>query len=344
MNNSQIDILYFNSQEPDYLADSILIGLLQLPHVRVKQFPIKDVLYRNRSKGKPSYGNGFTLYNIFDDYTGAEVNPKNDLQNNRVDLVIFSNINRQSQTFEEYKSLLSDKQIWFLDGEDTPSLYPYLGKYLRQIHGWFLTKPLKKGLYFKREWTPESLRSRFYNLLPSYTTNWIPTPRNLKPISFSIPAEKIYKESFPKSKMFPQHIVDPEISQNVQKSSLQYAFGLEQEYYKDLQSSRFGITTKRAGWDCMRHYEIAANRAVICFKDLNQKPPTCAPHGLIHDVNCISYRSYEDLMNYINKIDIDKYLALQAEGLKWVVSNSCDKRASQLLDQYYVEKGIRVVS
>jgi len=37
---------------------------------------------------------------------------------------------------------------------------------------------------------------------------------------------------------------------------------------------------KRGGWDCLRHYEIAAAGAVPCVRQLEGKPSSCAPHGL----------------------------------------------------------------
>jgi hypothetical protein len=79
-----------------------------------------------------------------------------------------------------------------------------------------------------------------------------------------------------------------------------YAFQHEKEYYYDLRISKFGITTKRGGWDCLRHYEIAANNAIVCFRNLNEKHDSCAPHGLKVGYNCIDYSNYAELMQKIN--------------------------------------------
>jgi hypothetical protein len=125
--------------------------------------------------------------------------------------------------------------------------------------------------------------------------------------------------------------VDEEIANNIEGSFTTYAFSGEEEYYHDLQMSKYGITTKRAGWDCLRHYEIAANGAVICFRNLQEKPVLCAPHGLIAGENCISYTSYEDLMNKIELISEDEYLRLQEESMNWVKQNTTVKRVEQLL-------------
>ena len=37
-----------------------------------------------------------------------------------------------------------------------------------------------------------------------------------------------------------------------------YIYNTEKEYYNDYAESRFGVTLKKAGWDCLRHYEIIA--------------------------------------------------------------------------------------
>src|SRR5204863_8665429 len=86
-----------------------------------------------------------------------------------------------------------------------------------------------------------------------------------------------------KANLLPRHIVDPEVRARVAGASAAYAFDSEADYYADLQRARFGITTRRSGWDCLRHYEIAANGAVPCFRDLTLKASTCAPHGLGDD-------------------------------------------------------------
>lgn len=110
-----------------------------------------------------------------------------------------------------------------------------------------------------------------------------------------------------------------------------YAFNTEKEYYLDLQSSRFGITTKRAGWDCLRHYEIAANGAVICFRNLSEKPADCAPHGLLDGMNCIAYRSFDELEAKINALDEVQYQKLLMNTLEWIKDSTTIKRAQQLL-------------
>ena len=45
-----------------------------------------------------------------------------------------------------------------------------------------------------------------------------------------------------------------------------YVYTTEEDYYKDYASSYFAVTTKKGGWDCMRHYEILGNNCIPFFR------------------------------------------------------------------------------
>lgn len=86
----------------------------------------------------------------------------------------------------------------------------------------------------------------------------------LFPISFSIPKEKIATQRLPKDKRFGTCIPG---------NKKTYIFKTEADYYQDYQRSHYGITMKKGGWDCLRHYEILANHCVPYFEALEQCPP-----------------------------------------------------------------------
>lgn len=102
---------------------------------------------------------------------------------------------------------------------------------------------LGRGVYYKRE------------LLPSFRPF-------AEPISFSIPEEKICSAS---TKTKNIAFIDP-------RDRSTYIYTTEEEYYADYRESLFAFTMKKAGWDCLRHYEIMANYCVPLFIDLNQCP------------------------------------------------------------------------
>jgi hypothetical protein len=89
------------------------------------------------------------------------------------------------------------------------------------------------------------------------------------PISFSIPERYIVNEVPKKTKNFAT-IVPGNVST--------YVFSTQDEYYADYQTSLFGITHKKAGWDCMRHYEILANGCIPWMTDLDDCPKSTMTH------------------------------------------------------------------
>jgi len=176
------------------------------------------------------------------------------------------------------------------------------------------------------------------NFIPYKITEFFKSLPQTHPIGFSMPAEKITRVTADsKLKLFPDQLIDEEIANNVTDKiynplgSDQRYFETESDYYEDLQLSKYGITGKRGGWECMRHYEMAGNGSVLCFKNLKNKPFTCAPHGL-NETNCIDYKDYKDLMQKINSVTTREYEQLLYQTYKWVEENTTTKRVEQVLN------------
>lgn len=104
---------------------------------------------------------------------------------------------------------------------------------------------LSKGLYFKRELLSET--------------------EAVTPINFSIPEEHVLTKVPEKSKLF---------AEATPRFKFDYAFETEQDYYAEYQRSYYGHTRKKAGFDCLRHYEILANGCLPIFEDLDKVPAT----------------------------------------------------------------------
>ena len=85
----------------------------------------------------------------------------------------------------------------------------------------------------------------------------------LYPISFSIPEEKIITYIPTKTKIL-SDLIPGKIST--------YIYNNEEDYYNEYRKSFFAITIKKAGWDCMRHYEILANGCITVFIDIENCP------------------------------------------------------------------------
>ena len=327
-------VLFIAGPSEDYLADGLLLGLRALLGENAVDHPRVDALYASvgAERRQQLYGRGFGLYASLPDVAVDRLHVDRQLAEGRFDAVIFSDIHRTYGRFVELLPLLGKSRVAVLDGSDDPALYPYSGRYWRRPECWLLPRAHARYLYFKREWTEDTLRSRYYRLLPRRVTERLPAPRNLRRIAFSFPEEKMLPEGAraEKGSLFPRHIVDVELRERVAGASSAYAFDSESAYYADLRQARFGITTKRAGWDCLRHYEIAGNGAVPCFRQLGEKPPSCAPHGL-DDTNSISYASVGELMARIEALSDADYERKRQGALRWAHPNSTRARARQVL-------------
>lgn len=336
-------ILFFTSPVTDYLSDPILIGLKGLYAENCIDYPKRDILYENCNKESISSirGHGFTLYTgILKDIDVDRFDIPKKIERNYFDLIIFSDIWRQFGIYLQYQDILDMSKTIFLDGSDSEQVYPFAGFWLRNNQFRLLSKVNKKSLYFKREYTLNSQFNWWNRLIPYSFKKFIPKQKNLYPISFSIPDQKIINIKSKKIKQFTSQIVDQEVYDYLNKDhkySTHYLFKSEDEYYKDIQCSKFGITMKRAGWDCLRHYEIAANGTVICFRNLNKKPLSCAPHGL-NNKNSISYNNYKDLIKKIEKISNDQYFSMQEAAIVWAKKNSSSYRAKELIKNFLKNK------
>lgn len=324
-------VLFVNPNYVDYLADGLFHGLRELLGADVVDFPKAEPMYGSHSPERRDKlrGHGFTLYGLLDDIDLDRHAVLERAQQGEFDLVVFSDIWRTFGLFTEWAPQLNGTRMAVVDGADRVEPYPYAGLWWRKRSWWFLPRALNRATYFKREITPWTGWFRSYLTLPPPAAARL--TRKIRPIAFSIPEEKIVSGPPTKRKEWPVHIVDDEVARRV-GGAASYAFDSEADYFADLRASRFGITTKRAGWDCLRHYEIAANGAVICFRDLSAKPPLCAPHGL-HSANSIDYASADDLLSKASALSDDRYAELQAGALDWARANTTVKRAEQFLEQ-----------
>ena len=316
-------VLFQSESREDYLADSLLHGLVSLG-LEVIDYPRKQVLYAGQGACSVApqlgvRGHGFTLYGLLPDRPVDRTFVIQRLEAGWFDLGVIGQIWRQWGQLLDLAPLLQQVPVVLLDGDDDTRLFHRSGTRVRR-YGW-QPFPVRSGrcFYFKREWQGEGAQDRHCQVLPA---------------SFSIPAEKIRQvELASKQQRLASHCVDSEVAQACGLHT-SYAFASEQAYYDDLAESRFAVTTRRGGWDCLRHYEIAAAGAVPCIRQLETKPGACAPHGLQAGVNCLSYKNWPDLQVQIDTLDVnptDYQRLLQASG-DWVLRYTTIAAAQRLLD------------
>ena len=98
-----------------------------------------------------------------------------------------------------------------------------------------------------------------------------------------------FKEDvYPISMGFPEELIVDEVPEKTQEwcpltgtnfpkfmkvSDKRYGFGEQDLYYEEIQRSSNAWTMKKAGWDCMRHYEIIGNGTIPHFYKLQDCPP-----------------------------------------------------------------------
>jgi len=85
------------------------------------------------------------------------------------------------------------------------------------------------------------------------------------PLSFCIPDECVV-ETIPEKTQLLASLIPGDVST--------YKFNKEQEkeYNEMYRTSRFAITKKKGGWDCLRHYEILMNGCIPLFDNLKDCP------------------------------------------------------------------------
>lgn len=253
----------------DYQSDVVFHGLNCIPGIHVHT--IKDLWYLFQNNSQKDilnlYGKGFSVTNriplekkIIEEISIAKEN----ILSHYYDLIIYGSIYRCDLLINEVLSTYKKEQIFFIDGEDEDFTkvikrkikIPFLSAKLR-------TKALQlsqKGIYFKRE-LRECDRRYFF------------------PISFAIPEENIVKETPLKTK---------EVAFIIPGDTKTYIYNSEKDYYEGYAQAKYGITFKKAGWDCMRHYEILANACIPYFPRIEHCPKytmTTFPKSLVIETN-----------------------------------------------------------
>ena len=327
-------VLFLGSGHDDFLADGLLHGLRSLLGADAVDLPRIDHLYADHpDERRPVlHGMGFTLAGLLgDDRDVDRARALYRAADGAFDLVVFADIWRNFGAYVQWMPVLRKAGVPMavVDTGDRIEPYPYSGLWWRVRHWWLLPRAHNRTHFFKREITPWTAWFRTFLLVPGPIASRF-VLREMREISFSIPAAQIVEEPPHKSKDWPAHVVDPDVAPRVGAQTA-YAFEDAAAYHADLRAARFGVTTKKAGWDALRHYEIAAAGAVPCFRDLDRKPPRCAPHGLDR-TNCVIYRDADDLIAQTGALDDAAYARLQQGALAWARRSTTEVRARQFLE------------
>lgn len=122
------------------------------------------------------------------------------------------------------------------------------------------------------------------------------------PITFSIPECKIVTGILHKTKLM-SNLIPGNIST--------YIYNTEEEYYNEYKSSLFATTTKKGGWDCMRHYEILASGTIPYFPNIEKCPQrtmALLPKDLIKQGNALFEKIKKEHINEETQIECNKLI------------------------------------
>ena len=307
-------ILFVTTRNPkhqgDYLELSILHGLKSLLKEKLIDVPKKDIIYGDFSKIKKEelHGRGFTLLNEpFEDIVDRK-NLKD------IDFVIYGSGHAYGEDcfIEEYDKL-AKYNSWILDGHDLYGKAKKMKKYRgEEVIGNQFEYSFKRELIFQEN--------------------------NIYPTGFGIPQSTIRKIDFDKkNKLFqktaPMHSLFRKQTDLGGKRD-HHIFQDEDNYFEDIASSWFGITSKKGGWDALRHYEIIAAGTLLLFRDYKKKPKLCSPQEL----PCFSYSTKRELLNLMNKLVInnkptDQYIEMLKRQRDWLINNGTTvARAKKILE------------
>ncbi|MBT8530719.1 hypothetical protein G6708_07025 [Polynucleobacter paneuropaeus] len=137
--------------------------------------------------------------------------------------------------------------------------------------------------------------------------------KSVKPIQFAIPVSKISNKNIEKSRKIAH--IDP-------RDTRTYIYNNEADYYADYQSSLFAFTTKKAGWDSLRHYEIMANNSIPIFIDLDQCPVTTMEYFPRMEIFMANTLLLNKGIDYFESMrGLEDWQKLQSQIKKFLVDN-----------------------
>lgn len=231
----------------DFQFDMVVDGLRRL-NVLAYDEPCMNHLYSGYAHHDKMWGKGF----FYGTTKSTKRLPQDVLENIKWDYCIIP-IHHTKHTDVTYHlrllELLQEKipldRIIVIDGHDLPKYFYIWEEYA------------KHGLrYFKRE------KQGDFGI----------------PIHFGIQEEKISDPIAYSERKFDIAPLIP-VNQNIDPSYMQtYKYNDEKSYFNMYRNSRFALTSKKGGWDTLRHYEILACGCLPWFVDIEN-----CPKDTLHD-------------------------------------------------------------
>ena len=245
INDSKLKFLVITDGGYDMLCNSIFHGLVNLGH-EVIDYKYVGYMTKNEIPNEymfKLYGFGFTFRNTLPESRAyvdrSKENVYKKINDKYFDYIIYCMDHKKDEFKNEYffdlvYKIYPHNRIIFLDSADFSNI----------------TLPYDDVVIFKRELV--------YNTEGDMQLH-------LYPIQYSIPESYFIESNYNKNVFLQDNIRVPGVSNY-------YKFDNEEDYKKSYLNAFFGLTRKKMGWDCLRHYEIIACECLPFFDQYNDIP------------------------------------------------------------------------
>ena len=230
----------------DYQSDMVFHGLVK--KLGQNLHTGHNFWWHHKGIEKPTlneiWGSGFTMYGLLEkeEYTYKKI--KDPSGYDAVVIPIHHTMNKQDNYLFDVVSFLRSEDVGYSKNQ------------VIVIDGWDQEHICKQAAelctYYKREMQDHH---KEYSL----------------PISFAFPKEKIRDLDDSKRNVAFAPLIP--VNQSIDPSYMStYIYDTEESYYDMYQTAYFSYTSKKGGWDTLRHYEIIANGSIPFFVDIESCP------------------------------------------------------------------------
>ena len=295
----------------DYLELTIIHGMRKLLCENFIEYPKKNIMYGDFTKSPKSelHGQGFSLLrNPIEDVD------RTDVFNQKYDAIIYGSGHIVGEeVYIDKIDNLANNNVWILDGHDLSGNAPIKKKYKdEEVIANQFSNSFKRELVFEEDGV--------------YPTGYGIPEDIIMDINYSGKTQ-LHQKSYPKFAKFENPI-------DLGGSKTHHIYSDENEYFKDLSKSWFGLTCKKGGWDTLRHYEILSAGTLLLFRDYENKPPYCSPQ----DLPCYSYSNIDQLEYLMSNLVVkDKptaqYIEMINKQREWLYKNGTTiSRAKKIIE------------
>lgn len=290
-------IFLFNSGwGADYLADLVKCTLITNPNIEIYCNLIENHLFTDYPPDKHVYGKGFTTFKKLNPEFKSKVKLVYDVDFEELfsqkyfDKIIYTSIRRRSQLAQfrnpdciaDYFDLVSK----YYNKEE---IFAFDG----EDETYLVDSVVPYVTYFKRELLEKDIdkANSISFTFPSYHQ----TPNKIEKEYLLAPCDPRFGAS--------------------------YKYENEEDYYLQYSKALFGFTKKKAGWDCMRHYEILACNCVPYFPNIENKPSTTMKTYPV-DLQIRANQLFEKMSLFTDSFNILEWEKINNEFQTWFQQNS----------------------